>query len=764
MNGEASPNVLIGRSMERVEDFRFLRGRGQFVADVNEEGQLFAVILRSVIAHGLIKKIDGSAALKIPGVRAVITASDIGSPVPLIPLRLQPLPELEPFCQPVLADGKVRFVGEAMAVVVAETAALAEDALDHIDVEIDPLPVIADRAGAEAAEAVLFEAHESNVAIEWTAVRGDADKAFGEADYVRRETFRVQRHAALFMEPRGFVAKWDDAKQHLTLWGAAKVAFANRKILAGAMGLSEQQIHMVEVDVGGGFGSRGEFYPEDFLIPFAARFLDQPVKWIEDRREHLMTANHAREIECDIEIAATSDGRILGLRGQSWTDNGAYIRTNGSVAPRNAAQYMSGPYAIENIHLMTSSLTTNKTPTGTYRAPGRFEGDYVRERLIDLMAKDLGLDPVEVRRKNLVTDAQMPYPLATITPYETASELDSGDYHALLDLCLEEFGWAEKAELQGKLIDGRYHGIAVGCYVEGGAAGPSEDARIVLETDGSFSVYLGSAAVGQGIETIMAQIAGDALEVPFDSIRILHGSTDHVTTGYGSFHSRSTAMGGSAILLAAEALKEKIRVFAAKELGCTPSQVSLDAECVRGPSGTSKMYAALSGEPIEAEATFFNKKSTYANGSLAAHVAVDPGTGQVEVIQVSSTKDVGRMINPATLRGQAIGSIVQGLGGTLLEHLVYDRNGQLLTGSLADYMLPTADDFPNISATVIELKPAPHIPLGAKGAGEGEIVPIGGVIANAVANALADFGVEPFDLPLSPPKIWQLIEAARNKA
>jgi len=286
--------------------------------------------------------------------------------------------------------------------------------------------------------------------------------------------------------------------------------------------------------------------------------------------------------------------------------------------------------------------------------------------------------------------------------------------------------------------------------------------RIVLETDGMFSVYLGSAAVGQGLETIMAQIAGDALEVPFDSIRVLHGSTDHVTAGFGSFHSRSTAMGGSAILLAAEALKGKIRTAAATALACAPGDVTLDGDRARGPADRSVMYAELSDLPIEAEETFYNKKSTYAYGSLCAHVAVDPGTGQVYVIQVSSTKDVGVMINPATLRGQAIGSIVQGLGGALLEHLVYDENGQLLTGSLADYLLPTADDFPNISATVVGLKPSPHIPLGAKGAGEGELIPVGGVIANAVANALADFGVEPFELPLSPPRIWRLIEDARR--
>jgi carbon-monoxide dehydrogenase large subunit len=695
------------------------------------------------------------------GVHAVITAADLGPQVPLIPLRLQPLPELEPFRQPMLAHEKVRFVGEPLAVIVAESPQIAEDAMDRVGFEIEPLPAIVDREHAEAGDTVLFEDHGSNLAIRWTATRGDADAAFRAADYVRRETFRVQRHAALFMEPRGFVAQWDDKAGKLTVWGAAKVAFANRRILAAAMGLTEQQVELIEVDVGGGFGSRGEFYPEDFLIPFAARKLGRPIKWIEDRREHLTTANHARETECEVEIAATTDGRILGLRGRSWTDNGAYLRTNGSVAPRNVAQFMSGPYDIENIHLTTDQLATNKTPAGTYRGPGRFEGDFVRERLIDLMAKDLGIDRVEIRRRNLVTEAKMPYGLATIAPYESATELDSGDNHELLDRCLADFGWAEKSKLNGKLVDGRYHGIAIGCFIEGGGAGPSEDARMVLETDGTFSVHVGSAAVGQGIETIMAQIAGDALEVPFDRIRVRHGSTGDVAEGYGSYHSRSTVMGGSAIVLAGEKLMDGIREAAAKVLGCAAGEVTLDGDQARGPSDSSVALSELSSEPIEAEATYRNTKFTYAYGSLAAHVAVDAKTGDVEVIEVASIKDVGRMINPLTLRGQAVGAMVQGLGGALLEHLVYDDDGQLLTGTLADYMVPGAESFPNIRSTVVELHPSPHNPLGAKGGGEGEIIPMGGVIANAVAAALADFAVEPFDLPLSPPRLWALIGEAR---
>jgi aerobic carbon-monoxide dehydrogenase large subunit len=755
-------NALIGQPIERVEDLRFLRGRGTFVADVNRDGQLHAVIYRSSVAHGLLRSVDTADALNLPGVHAVITAQDFGAAVPVIPLRLQPLPELAPFRQPMLAHDKVRYVGEPIAIIVADSAAIAEDALDLIDADIEALPPITDRAGAELGDVLLFDEHGSNSAIEWNAVRGDAEATFASADYTRRETFKVQRHAALFMEPRGFVAEWDANEAKLTVWGAAKVAFANRTILAGAMDLSEDQIDMVEVDVGGGFGSRGEFYPEDFLIPFAARHLNRPIKWVEDRREHLLTANHARELECDVEIAATRDGRIIGLRGQSWADIGAYVRTNGSIAPRNAAQFMSGAYAIENIQLTSTSITTNKTPTGTYRGPGRFEGDFVRERLIDLAAKDLGIDPVEMRRRNLVSSDQMPYPLATMTPFESVTELDSGDNHAMFDQCLAEFGWAEKVKLQGKLVEGRYHGVSIGCFIEGGAAGPSENARIALEPDGTYTVYLGSAAVGQGVQTIMAQIAGDALEVPFDRVRVLHGSTSHVKSGFGSFHSRSTVMGGSAIVLAADALKDKIRDVVAPTLGCAPSEVTLDGETASGPSGDAVSTMEVIGEPIEAEAAFLNKKYTYAYGSVAAHVAVDPKTGQVDVLEIGSTKDVGRMINPLTLNGQSVGSIVQGLGGALLEHLVYDKEGQLLTGTLADYLLPTAGDFPNIHSTVVELKPSPLNPLGAKGAGEGEIIPIGGIIANAVAAALVDFDVEPLELPLSPPKVWRLIEAARK--
>lgn len=753
-------NTLIGQPIERTEDLRLVRGKGTFVGDIVREGMLHAVIVRSQVAHGVIKGIDASGALAMPGVVAVITAKDLGTPVPRVPLRLQPLPQLEPFHQPMLAHDKVRYVGEPVAVVVAESQAIAEDAHDFVRFDVEVLPAVTTRESADAAAALLFPEHGSNAALTWTAKRGDAEAAFRAAAYTRTARFRIQRHAAMFMEPRGFVAEWDTVSQLMTVWGVAKVAWANRRILAGALGIAPEQVEMVEVDVGGGFGSRGEFYPEDFLVPFAARHVGRPVRWIEDRREHLMSANHARESECELEIAATREGRILAMRGRAYTNHGAYIRTNGSVAPRNIAQFSSGPYRIDNIHVTATMLVTNKTPSGTYRGPGRFEGDFFRERLIDLMAQDLGIDRVEIRRRNLVADAEMPYRLADITPYDHSDELDSGDNHALLERCLNSFGWAEKAKLAGRLIEGRYHGIAVGCFIEGGAAGPSEDVRLVLETDGHISLFMGSAGVGQGIETIMAQIAGDALEVPFERITVLHGSTTFVSNGFGSYHSRSTVMGGNAILDAAVKLKAKIREAAAVKLGCGAGDVVIEGETVRG-GGRSMTFAELVDTPIEAEGTFHNHKHTYSYGTQAVHVAVDPGTGHVAVLDHVSIKDCGRMINPMTLKGQAVGSMVQGLGGTFLEDLVYDADGQILTGSFADYLLPSASCFPSVKAEVIELKPSPNNPLGAKGAGEGEIVPVGGLLANAVANALSSLGVEPMELPLSPPKVWAMIETAK---
>jgi carbon-monoxide dehydrogenase large subunit len=752
-------NAFIGSPVERREDFRFLRGRGQFVDDLARDGLLHAVILRSSVAHGRIRSIDTSAARARPGVHAVITAADIGAAIPTIALRQESAPAFKPYEQPVIAHDKVRYVGEPVAMVLAQSAAAAEDALEAIALDIEALPAVVDSAAAGKGDILLFESAGSNLPLTLTGLRGDPDAAFKTAAYVRRERFKVQRHGAVPMEPRGLLAEWDAAHGRLTVYGAAKVAFFNRRALAKQMGLPESAIRLVENDVGGGFGARGEFYPEDFLIPFAARLTGRPVKWIEDRREHLTATNHAREAQCELEIACDRDGTILALRGHAYTDQGAYIRTNGPTAARNIAQVLTGPYRIPNVRIDVSLMMTNKTPAGTYRGPGRFEADFFRERLFDIAAGELGIDRVAFRRRNLIAEAEMPYRLPTVQPLEIESETDSGDYRMTLDRCLGEIDWTAKAALQGKLIGGRYRGTAVGCYLEGGAAGPKESARLVLEADGTISVHVGSSAIGQGLETVCAQIAADALEVPMENIKaVLHGSTDCVAEGYGSYSSRAVVMGGNAIVMAADKLRAAIRAAAGEKMNCAAGNIELEAGRARAPDGRSLPLASLAG--ISAEAAYASNRRTYSYGAHAAHVAVDPKTGHVELIDYVAVEDVGRIINPLTLHGQAVGAIVQGLGGALLEHFIYDADGQLLTGSFADYLLPGASDFPKIRVTALEAKPSPNNPLGAKGAGEGGIIPVGGVIANAVAAALASLGAQPNELPLSPPRVWELINAA----
>jgi aerobic carbon-monoxide dehydrogenase large subunit len=750
-------NRYIGSPVERVEDFRFLRGRGEFVGDLRREGMLHAAILRSPVAHGRIRNLDGTAARAIPGVRTVITAAEIGA-VPRIPLRLLPLPGTERFLQPVIAADRVRYVGEPIAVVLADSAALAEDGVGAIALDIEELRPVSDRRASGKNEILLFEEAGSNRAMTFTAVSGDAETAFREAEYTRRERFSVQRHTALPMEPRGVLAEWDAVQGRMTVLGAAKVPFFNRDTLAAILGLALTDVDLIENDVGGGFGARGEFYPEDFLIPFAAKHVRRAVRWIEDRREHLTAMNHAREADCEVEIACRRDGTILGFRGEIFIDLGAYVRTNGLIQPRTLAQFFSGPYRVPNVHITSTALLTNKTPSGTYRAPGRYEASFFCERLIELAAGDLGIDSAEMRRRNLIGAAEMPYKLPRLEPGGPAvdTECDSGDYGEALERCLAEFGWEEKRALQGRLIDGRYHGLAVACFIEGAGAGPKETARLELEADGSVAVYVGSAAVGQGLETVMAQIAADTLGIPIEQVRVLHGSTPYLNEGYGAFASRSTVLGGSAVFEAAKLLLEQIRAAAAARLGGSTEEIELvDGRARSTSDGRSLSFAELASERLRVDTAFANdNKLTYTYGSAAAHVAVDPGTGHVELLDFLVVEDVGRIVNPLTLHGQAIGGVVQGLGGAFMENLIYDAEGQLLTGTLADYLIPTATDFPKIRAIALENHPSPSNPLGVKGAGEGPIIPVGGLMANAVAGALASFGAMPNQLPLSPARVW----------
>jgi carbon-monoxide dehydrogenase large subunit len=768
-NMGAAPNTFVGQPVERTEDLRFLTGRGTFADDYEPAGALHAAILRSAVAHGRIAGVDVTAALRIPGVHAVLTAGDVGESIPTIPLRLAPIAGFERYLQPVIARDKVRYVGEPVAVVIADSRAIAEDALEAIELNIDALDPVPDWRAAETDASLLFEANGTNVAIRYSAGIGDADGAIAGAEYVRRECFRSQRQTAAPMETRAVIAEWDAASGRLTVNGATKVTFFNRRTLARMMNLAESAIDLIELDVGGGFGVRGEFYPEDFLIPFAARKLGRPVKWIEDRREHFLSTNHSREIDCELEIACHRDGTIVALRGRIFGDMGAYIRTNGGVVPAKAAQFLHGPYRIPHMKVDVAAFMTSKTPVGTYRAPGRVEANFFRERLMDMAARDLGVDPVAFRRKNLIRESELPYSIGQLVPYETETAFDTGDYHAALDRCLADFSWEAKSSLQGRCVDGRYQGLAATCFVESGGAGPRENARLVLEPDGTITVYVGSSALGQGLETVFAQIAADVMGLPFETFRVLHGSTTFVHEGFGTYHSRAVVMGGSAILDGAKHLLSAIHAVGAAQLGRAVEDVTVRDGKLVASDDASLSLAALAAEAvaggtaISAQGTFANTKRTYSYGAHAAHVAVDPRTGHCEIVDYVAVEDVGRAINPAIVHGQAIGAAVQGLGGVFLDHVIYDADAQLLNASFADYLLPTASDFPNVRGVTLELRPSPTNPLGAKGAGEGGIVAVAATVGNAVAAALSSLDVQPNELPLTPPRIWRLIQDAKAR-
>ena len=750
--------TLIGRGVDRAEDLRFLKGAGTYIDDLKRDGMLHAVVLRSSIAHGRIRGIDASAARGMHGVHAVMTAADIGGSVPLIPLRLANLPEFKSYLQPVIASDKVRYVGEPVAVVVAETQALAEDALEAIAVDIETLPALPDRHAAAADTSLLFEASGSNRAVRYTAAVGDADAAFAKAQYTRRETFRCHRLTGLPLETRGQISEWNAGR--LTVFGATKVLFFNRRALAPMLGVGEDMIDMIEVDVGGGFGVKGEFYPEDFLIPFAARLVGRPVKWIEDRREHLTATNHSREVDCELEIACMRDGTILGMRGHICADMGAYIRTNGGVVPAKAAQFLPGPYRIGGVALTVEAFMTSKTPVGTLRAPGRFEANFFRERLLDIVAADLGLDPMDFRRKNLITEPELPYATGKLVPYEPETDFDTGDYHATFERAMSEIGWDQNKSMQGKLIDGRYHGLAAVPFVESGGSG-KENCRVAIEQDGSVSVYVGSSVLGQGLETTLAQVAADTLKLPFERIKILHGSTTYLREGFGTFASRSMVVGGSAVMDGCNNLLAAVRAAATERLGFPNEEIAIADGAVTA-GGKRASLAEFAG--LEVEGSFATTTRTYSYGAHACHLAVDPRTGHVDILDYVAIEDVGVAINPHIVHGQAIGALVQGLGGVFLDHIAYDQDAQILNASLADYLVPLATDYSNVRAITMELRRSKTNPLGAKGAGEGGMVAVAATVANAVAAALKPLGIEVRDLPLSPSRLWGLVNGGPRKS
>lgn len=768
-NRDGASERVIGLSVLRKEDLPLLTGRSCFVDDLKRPGALHAAILRSPHASARIVSIDASAALADSRVVDVITSSDLPQPVARIPMRMYPLPGMELLLQPPLADGAVRYSGEPVAVVLAESRYAAEDAFDRIEVTYEPLdPLLDPELALDPRAPKLHPEAGSNLAGEIHIESGDIDAAFGEADIVVRERLSCQRHGAVPLEPRGLVAEVEPRSGRLTVWGAAKVVHTNRRILAQLLELPEEQVRLVELDVGGGFGGRGEFYPEDFLIPYCALRHGRPVAWTEDREENLRALNHSREQVHDVELALRSDGTLLALRDSFVMNTGAYVRTHGSVVPGMTAALLPGPYSWRAYECTARQVVTNKTPAGTYRAPGRYEANFVRERMIDIAARRLGRDPADLRRQNLVAPELMPYSVGTHTDGHPVV-FDSGDFPLLLDKGLDSFGYEEMMRWRSENAGpGRRRGVGVGYFVEKSGIARWEYARVGVGGDGGTIVHVGSASVGQGVETVLAQVCAETLGVPYDAVTVKHGDTDLVRDGMGAFGSRASMLGGSAIARAAEALRARLLELAAEELEASPGDLTIEGDrvIVRGSpavgmplselAASARAGAALSRnhEPgLEEEAYFDSPDMSFPYGLHCVALEADVETGAVEIHRYAVTYDVGRAINPQLVEGQIVGGVAQGLGGALLEEFAYDESGQLVAGSFMDYLMPTAGEMPEVRVQVTEDAPTPLNPLGVKGAGEGGTAAAGAVIANALSDAL---GSEAKTLPLTPERVVEL--------
>jgi carbon-monoxide dehydrogenase large subunit len=714
-----------GARVRSRREVPLLRGEACFVGDIAPPGVLQLAFVRSPHAHARITGVDTSFARAQPGVAGIYAAADL-DPLPgPLPVRVGTDPAFEPFLRPALARDAVRYVGEIVAVVVAESRYLAEDAAALVEVEYEPLAAVVDPvAAADPASPLLFPQTGTNVAHEAEHSHGDVAAAFAGADVVVRGTFRTNRHTGVPMETRGLVAEYDG--DTLTVWGPTKALHAHRQFLAQMLGLPAERIRVVEPAVGGGFGVRGEQYPEDVLVPLLAIRLGRPVKWIEDRGEHLVATNHSREQVHDAELALAADGRILALRSTFSVDSGAYLASLGVRVADGTAHALAGPYRVPAHGTVARTVLTNKTPIGTYRAPGRYEANFVRERLLDLAATQLGIDPVELRRRNLLRADDLPFEPGLYNHGEPVV-YESGDALHMLEVALEAADVGRAHAPNGRLL-----GVGIACFMEDGGVGgvgrtPGEFGRVAVGADGAVTVYSGVAELGQGFETVLAQVCADELGVGLEQVTVVSGDTELVESGGGTWGSRGAILAGNATLLAAREARQRLE--------------------------------AGEPAPLEASCTFRMPRVTYAPGAHVAVVEVDPETGQVTVLRQALAYDIGRALNPLFVEAQIHGGIAQGLGGVLLEELPYDANGQPLAATLADYLLPSASELPaEQRVVVVESGPAPGNPLGVKAVGEVGPGASGPAIANAVAAAL---GVDVSVLPLSPDRVLELIARRR---
>jgi carbon-monoxide dehydrogenase large subunit len=778
---------VFGSGIRRREDPRLLTGTARYTADMVLPDMAHAAILRSPHGHARIRRIETSAAQKAPGVVAVYTGADVEGVLQFIPCAwLVPNCDLKLSSYRAIAKDTVRYVGDAVAVVVAESDYQAYDALDLIDVDYEPLPAVVDaeKATTEGAPQIHAEAP-GNVAFHWTVAGGDVDSAFKSADVVIRDRIIQQRLIPTAMEPRAALAQYMPATGELTLWNTTQNPHIVRFVLSGVTGVPEDRLRVIAPEVGGGFGSKISQIQGDFITVFCSMKLGRPVKWVETRSENYQSTTHGRDHVQAVELAATKDGRILGLRATVWAGMGAYLSTAAPGIPTILHGLMlSGPYAVPAVKEDVYGVYTNTTPVEAYRGAGRPEATFMLERMIDKLADQIGVDPVEVRRRNLIPRFENGHDVITGLKY------DSGDYPAALDKLLTHIGYDTLRKEQAAAREkGRYLGIGVATYVEVCGIGPSqvagavgfqgglwESAIVRFHPSGKVNVFIGASPHGQGEETTFAQIVSDELGVAVTDVKVVHGDTETTPMGWGTYGSRTTAVGGAALATAARRVKEKARLLAGHLLEAAVEDIDYsDGKFfVRGFPDRHKTIQDIAlmanvawnlpqgmEAGLEASSFYDPPNFTYPFGAHAAVVEIDPETGHVELKRYACVDDCGPQINPMIVEGQVHGGIVQGIGQALWEEAVYDDNGQLLTGSLADYAIPRADLLPDMEV-LSTVTPSPHHPLGVKGIGEAGTIASTCTVYNAVIDALEPFKVDSIRMPLTPERVWRAVAAAKG--
>jgi carbon-monoxide dehydrogenase large subunit len=770
-----------GQRIKRSEDPRLLTGQALFVDDVNLPGMLHVAFLRSPYAHARIRRVDCSRALARTGVVAAYSAQDLGDYWRKGPLLVSPPPihgiEFHERTQPILARDKVRHQGEPLAVVVAESRYLAEDALGDIQVDYEPLQAVVDLAQAlQPGSALVHEDLDSNLAAHVIQQRGDYQRASQGAALRLQRRLLYDHGAAAALENRGLVAQWDRRSQRLTVWDTTQAPIPIRNGLAGMLGLAEHQVRVVAPFIGGGFGPKiMMFYPEEMLIPWLAIQLDRPVKWIEDRAENFLATTHERSQIHEAEIALTREGVILGVRDVFLHDSGAYD-PYGLTVPINSQCTLLGPYSVPNYYSEFRAVFTNKTIVTPYRGAGRQHGVFVIERLLDLAARQLGLDVVEIRRRNYLPPDAFPHDNQIIYQDFAPLVYDSGNYQPIMDKALELVGYDEFVrETQPRLrAEGKHVGIGVVAYVEGTGIGPYEGARVQVQPSGKVSVVTGVGTQGQGHFTSFAQIAAEQLGVDIANVQVVTGDTDQFHWGTGTFASRGAVVAGNAINEAAKDVRAKILKLAGEQLEVAEQDLELVGGEVR-VRGVPKKSISLGdlaaqanplrgavrpgSEPgLESTNYFGPDRGATASGVHAMILEIDPATMLIEIRKFVVVHDCGRVINPLILDGQVHGGVAQGIGNAFYEQLVYDDNGQLLNGSFMDYLLPTAMEVPSVDVGHLET-PSPLNPLGIKGAGEAGAIPVGALFAQVLEDALQVPGLEILEIPLNPSRLWELVQS-----